>query len=394
MANTIDSGLIPSIIGFGREALSENMAYLGMVSHNYADAQMKLGKSVEVPIPAILTAESVTSANVAPAPTAVTNDTTSLTVDKFYKTSFAYSVTDMQNYDVMKWFQEQMKEAVRGLAKQINSDLITEGWNNTPYAVGNAGTGFFASNYDSLLDARSALLGRNVDVANLSAVISLKDAAALGKIDQVQNANQFGTRDLNVFGMAGRVAGFDIWEDQQATANTKGTITGDPVMGAAAVTAKTTVITCDADDSIALKAGDLIAVDGATYAVQADLTVGNSATGTLTVDRNWETALDGDEALAFATASDGDAGVYDAASLRNLCGDFRGLASVIRRPAGGVTGFETQGMHFPITEEKSGATFNLAIYPQYHQTAFEVSAVYGVRLVDSRRFTRILSYSS
>ena len=393
MANTIDSSLIPSIIGFGREALSENMSYLGMVSQNYGDAVGKIGNSVEVPIPAILTAESVTAANTAPAPSAVTNDNTSLTIDSFYKTSFAYSATDQQNYDVMKWFQEQMKEAVRGLAKQVNGDLITEGWNNTPYAVGNAGTGFFASNYDGLLDARSALLGRNVDVANLSAVLSLKDAAALGKIDQVQNANQFGTRDLNVFGMAGRVAGFDIWEDQQATANTKGAITGG-TLGAAAVTTNTTVVTCATGEGCALKAGDLIAVDNKTYAVQSDLTIAAGNTGTLTVDRNWEIALDGDEALAFATASDGDLGVYDAASLRNLCGDFRGLAAVIRRPAGGTVGFETQGMHFPITDEKSGATFNLAIYPQYHQTAFEVSCVYGVRLVDSRRFTRILSYSS
>ena len=393
MANTIDSSLIPSIIGFGREALSENMYYLGMVSQNYGDAVGKIGNSVEVPIPAILTAESVTAANTAPAPSAVTNDNTSLTIDSFYKTSFAYSATDQQNYDVMKWFQEQMKEAVRGLAKQVNGDLITEGWNNTPYAVGNAGTGFFASNYDGLLDARSALLGRNVDVANLSAVLSLKDAAALGKIDQVQNANQFGTRDLNVFGMAGRVAGFDIWEDQQATANTKGAITGG-TLGAAAVTTNTTVVTCATGEGCALKAGDLIAVDNKTYAVQSDLTIAAGNTGTLTVDRNWEIALDGDEALAFATASDGDLGVYDAASLRNLCGDFRGLAAVIRRPAGGTVGFETQGMHFPITDEKSGATFNLAIYPQYHQTAFEVSCVYGVRLVDSRRFTRILSYNS
>lgn len=393
MPNTIDSNLIPSLIGAGREALSENMAYLGMVTKNYADAPGKIGNAVEVPIPAVLTAASVTPANIAPAPSAITNDVTTLTIDKFYKTSFAYSVTDAQNYDVGKWFAEQMKEAVRGVAKQLNSDIITEGWNNTPYAIGNSGTGFFASNYDSLLDARSKLLGRNTPVDNLAAVISLKDAAALGKLDQVQNANQFGTRDLNVFGMAGRVAGFDIYEDQQATVNTKGTITG-ATMGAAAVTTNTTVLTCATGEGVALKAGDLIGIDGATYAVQSDLTVAAGETGTLTVDRNWETALDGDEALAFAAADEGDGGVYDAASLRCLAGDFRGLAAVIRRPMSGVPGFETQGMHYPIMDEKSGAVLNLAIYPQYHQTAFEVSCVFGTRLIDSRRFTRLLTYSS
>jgi len=393
MSNTISSSLIPAIIGFGREALPERMAYLKMVSKNYADAAGKIGQSVEVPIAQTLEAESVTVANVAPAASAITNGTTTLTIDKFEKTSFAYSVTDKQNYDIVKWFGEQMKEAVNGLAKKINQDLITEAWNNTPYAVGNAGTGYFASNYDGLLDARAALLGRNVDVENLSAVLSLKDAAALGKIDQVQNANQFGNRDLNMFGMAGRVAGFDIWEDQRATANTKGTITGG-TLGAATTSSSSTVVTCATGEGCALKVGDLIAADGATYSVQADLTIAAGATGTLEVDRNWETALDGDETLAFAAVTDGDLGVYDAASLRNLCGDFRGIAAVLRRPAGGVDGFNTQGEHYPITDQVTGATFNLAIYPQYHQTAFEVSCVYGVRNVDARRFTRILSYSS
>ncbi len=393
MANTISSSLIPSIIGAGREALSENAAYLGIVNKNFEDAQAKVGQTVNIAIPATLTAESVTSANVAPAPSAITNGVTSLTLDKFEKTSFAISSTDNMNYDVNSYIMQQMREAVRGLVYKINADLITEAWKGVPYAVGNTGTGFFASNYDGLLDARSALLGRNVDVSKMAGIFSLKDTAALGKNDQVQNANQFGNRDLNVFGMVGRVAGFDIYEDQQATANTKGTITG-ATMGAAAVTTNTTVLTCATGEGVALKAGDLIGIDGASYSVQADLDIAAENTGTLTVDRNWETALDGDETLAFATASEGDAGVYDAATLRNIAGDFTGLSSVLRRPASEFLGGQTQGQHFPIVDEKSGAVLNLAIYQQYHQISFELSSVYGHKTTDARKLLKVFSYSS
>jgi hypothetical protein len=393
MANTISSNLIPSIIGAGREALQENVAYLGMVNKNFQDAQGKVGQSVDIAIPATLTAESVTAANVAPAPSAITNGVTTLTLDKFKKTSFAISATDKMNYDIESYIMEQMKEAVRGVANAINSDLITEAWTGVPYAVGNTGTGFFASNYDSLLDARKGLLSRNVDVSKMAAIISLKDSAALGKIDQVQNANQFGDRSLNSLGMVGRVAGFDIFEDQQATVNSKGTITG-ATMGAAAVTTNTTVLTCATGEGVALKAGDLIGIDGASYSVQSDLTIAAENTGTLTVDRNWETALDGDETLAFATASEGDGGVYDAATLRNIAGDFTGLSAVLRRPASNFLGGETQGDHFPIVDEKSGAVLNLAIYQQYHQIAFEVSSVYGVQTTDSRKLTKLFTYSS
>jgi len=297
------------------------------------------------------------------------------------------------NYDVNSYIMQQMREAVRGLVYKINADLITEAWKGVPYAVGNTGTGFFASNYDGLLDARSALLGRNVDVSKMAGIFSLKDTAALGKNDQVQNANQFGNRDLNVFGMVGRVAGFDIYEDQQATANTKGTITG-ATMGAAAVTTNTTVLTCATGEGVALKAGDLIGIDGASYSVQADLDIAAENTGTLTVDRNWETALDGDETLAFATASEGDAGVYDAATLRNIAGDFTGLSSVLRRPASEFLGGQTQGQHFPIVDEKSGAVLNLAIYQQYHQISFELSSVYGHKTTDARKLLKVFSYSS
>jgi hypothetical protein len=393
MANTISSNLIPSIIGAGREALSENMSYLGIVNKNYQDAQAKVGQSVDIAIPAVLSAESVTAANIAPAPSAITNGVTTLTLDKFYKTSFAISATDKMNYDIESYIMEQMKEAVRGVAKQLNSDLIGEAYTGVPYAVGNAGTGFFASNYDGLLDARKALLGRNVDMSRLAGIFSLKDTADLGKIDQVQNANQFGDRSLNMLGMVSRVAGFDILEDQQATAHVKGTITAG-TLGAATTGVNTTTVTCATGEGCALKAGDLIAVDGATYSVQSDLTVAASASGTLTVDRNWETALDGDEALAFATASDGDGGVFDANSLRNIVGDFSGLSAVLRRPASEFLGGQTQGDHFPIVDEKSGAVLNMAIYQQYHQIAFEVSSVAGFKTTDNRKLCKVLSYSS
>ena len=221
-----------------------------------------------------------------------------------------------------------------------------------------------------------------------------RDAAALGKIDAIQQSNTFGTRDVIANGFAGRVLGFNIKEDQQIGIFTKGTITGDPTIGAAAVTTKTSVITCDTNDSIALKAGDLIAVDGATYSVQADLTVGNSDTGTLTVDRNWETALDGDEALAFATASDGDGGVFDANTLKSMCGDWSGLSMVVRKPSANVLGYEVQGEHYDIVDPMSGVVLDLGIYPQYHQVAFEVSAVWGTDVTDSRKLLRLFTTST
>jgi len=386
MANTISSYLSPYIVGNAIEALSETMALLKGTNHDFSTAAAAKGQTVSLGVPQALTAASVTAANTAPAPSAITIGKRSITLSNEFKTSFALTGKETQDYELSSVVAEQIKEAVRGMAYKVNATLWAK-YTDIPYFVGNSGTGFFASNANGLSDMDKVLTDNLCPLDNRKFVCGTKDYAALINLTEVHYANQFGSDSAVRQGVVGDVRGFEVNRDQQVPTHTIGTITGDPTMGAAAITTNTSTITCDSNDAVALKDGDIILIDGATYAVQGDLTIGNSDTGTLTVDRNWETALDGDEALALATN-------FDANSLLAIGGRMDGYSVVGRLPETSPMGYATQGEHMPIVDPVSGFPFLISIYPQYKQVALEVSAIWGVEVTDSRKLCRALTYSS
>lgn len=389
MANTISSYLMPRIIGEAREALSETMALVASLNIDTEQVAAQRGQTVSIPVPANLSATDVTAANTAPAPSDITIGYKSVTLSNFKKASFALTGKEVQDYELSSAFVRQIREAVRAVVYAMNAS-VNALYYKIPYAVGDAGTGAFASSLDLLADADKMLTDHKCPLMGRKAVVSTKDYAAILKLSEVQNANQAGSDLARRLGILPGTLGFDVLRDQQIGTHTKGTITGNPTMGAAATSTNQTTITCDADDSIALKAGDIIEVDGAQYAVQSDLTVGNSSTGTLTVDRNWETALDGDEALAFASTD----ATFDANTLNCIAGDLTGISMALRLPAQEVFGYSVQGDHYPVTDPVTGITLDLGIYPQYHQVAFEVAAIWGVDVTDTRKLVRLLTYSS
>ena len=391
MANTISSSIMPRIIGVARETLTENFSLLGSMSYDFGQAAGKLGQTVSVATAASLTAASVTAANTAPAPSAVTIGAKTVTLDQFFKTSFALSGTDTQNYDLNSAFMEQIREAVRGMLFKINATVWAK-YTKIPYAVGNSGTGFFASNPDGLADADKVLTENLCPLSNRKAIVPLKDFQALLKLSEVQQANNFGSDDVIRRGVIGDVLGFEIHRDQQAPTHTVGTgVTSDPVASATAIGSTTVEITSDSGDVLDVNAGDLIEFgDGYSYAVQADATVGNSSTATITLDRGLEAALAGTENPALATTTC----TYDADSLVAIAGRMDGFGIASRLPSREVMGYMPQGQHFPIVEPQTGYTLLLSVYPQYHQVSFELSSIWGVDVIDSRKLIRLLTYSS
>ena len=76
-------------------------------------------------------------------------------------------------------------------------------------------------------------------------------------------------------------------------------------------------------------------------------------------------------------------------SMVSIAGDLSGISMVMRRPSTEVMGFAVLGDHYPILDEASGAVFDLGIYPQDAQVKFEVSAIWGVAVTDSRKLQRL-----
>jgi hypothetical protein len=356
---------------------------------DYQTEAGKLGQTINVGSVPSMSAGSVTAANVAPTYTDMIIGSKTITLDQQKGVRWGFTEADWRDNDLTSTAKQAVRSATAAIVDSVNEALYAQ-YYKIPYAVGTAGTGFFASNIDGLADADKMLTTNKCPLEMRKGVFSLKDYAALLKLSEVQNANTYGGTEVMRRGVLQDVLGFMIMRDQQAPTHTAGTITGNPTMGAAATTVATSTITADSDDAVALKQGDIIEVDSKQYAVQADLTIAASNTGTLTVDRNWETALDGDETLAFASTD----AVTNASTLVNIAGDLRGIGIAARVPATNIAGIEMQGEHFIFQDPATGWPMRLSFYGQYEQVMLELQTIYGLQIMQADRLVRPYTYSS
>jgi len=334
MGNTISSNLVPRIIGEARETLSETMALLKNVNHDFSNASMQKGQTVSIGIPATLTAAAISAANTAPAPSDITNNYASVTVDQFYKASFAYTRKEDTEYEISSLFLEQLREAVRAVAYKVNSTLWAR-YYQIPHYSGTSGTALFytgsAYTLGGLATIKKVLDNNKVPLDMRSMAMTVSDYHDLIQNTTLVNVNQAGSSESLREGMASRLFGLNLYEDHQVPSHTVGTVTGDPTAGATSAGVSSVTLTTDGDDAVALKQGDIITFgDGYYYAAQADVTIGNSDTGTLTLDRGLDAALAGTENPTVVTTT----------GPQNIAGDFRGFSVVARSSKKASCAFE------------------------------------------------------
>jgi len=406
MSNTISSNLSPVIIGEARKALRQSMALISRANLDASGTNMARGKkgaSLSVGVPAALTAGAITANAYGPDPTAITVGAATVTMDQFYSAKFFVEGTENQNYVLERVFMEQMKEAIRAVAYQMNASIHAL-YKKISISVGTAGTGIFASDLDPLADGRRLLKNRLCPDQNLDLVLSTKDYAALMKLDAIQYSSYAGdSGEALRSGRREMLMGFQLFQDQQVTTHTTGTVTSPstaagPNVGTAGAAAGATSIpvTCATGDGLALKEGDLITFSADTskvYAVADDLTVTAGNTGTLTIYHGLESAVTSASVIKLYTGH--------GTSLVNIAGDMRGFTFVNRLPSAEVLGVPVLGSPIDFVDGDdpdlgpgTGIGMSLFSYPQGHRVAFEVAALWGVDVTDYRRLLRVYSYAS
>lgn len=383
MANTISSDILPRIIGEARETLSQSMELIRRLNKDFSGAAGKIGQTVGIGVPALLTAASKSTAATAAAPSNITNGSATLTLDQYYAASFGYSAVEAQTYDLPSLFTQQLREAVRAVAYKVNATTWAK-YYQIPYFTGTAGTGFFASNSKQLNTVNTELFKRGVDPMNMVAVLTPTEHTALTGLDNMMYANYYGSAEAVRTGKVPLVGGFEIARDQQVPKHTIGTITTGIAAKAntTAGTATLVVTTAASTGACALVTGDIVTVGSYNYALQADATQASAASDvTLTLDRVLDAAVTASDAVTLATGH--------GTSMVSIAGDLSGISLVMRRPGTEVLGFSVQGDHYPILDEKSGAVFDLGVYPQDGLVKFEVSAIWGNAVTDSRKLQRL-----
>ena len=257
MANTITE-VLPKLLAQGVLALRENAIMPRLVNTDLQDLASEKGNVINVPIPAAITARSVTPAVTQAANQDFTPTVAVVTLDFWREATFQLSDTDAVS--VMNGtIPMQASEAIKSLANAVD-DYILGKHVGFFGAAGTAGTTPFASNINAAATARRLL---NRQLAPLSdsrvAVLDPDGEANLLNTTNVLQFDQRGDSEGIVNGSIGRKLGFDWHLDQNVPSYVPGAAwaSGNIASTVSGAIGDTTLNIVNVTASGAIKVGDI-----------------------------------------------------------------------------------------------------------------------------------------
>jgi len=383
MANDF-SILVPKIISAALPVLREELRMAGAVAKDFSGAAASKGTAVTVPVPVVTATQNVTPGQYPASSTDVTAGSKTITINNWKQsTPFRITAKEGTEADMNDFTVKQIQEAVRGVLKDVNSDIFSKYKKIYGYA-GTAGTNPFATTVNAAADARDVLNRQFCpDGDRWLAVGYFEETAAL-KSDDLKKMLNAGDANAMRNGSIGNLYGMNVFRDGQRPVHTAGTITTGLVAKAATAVAaglKTLVATTAASTgACALLEGDVISIAGhtRTYVLTAAATQASAASDvTLTFEPGLEAALTGSEAITVK-----------ASHSVNIAFDPFAFGLVARLPADDLLG-KTDGEHAPFVDPVTGFPLMISRYSIYHAQQWEVSALWGCEIIDARRACRL-----
>ncbi len=383
MANTL-TDLIPDMYVALDVVSRELTGLIPAVTIDPSTARAAVGQSVRSFVAPAATAGDITPAVTPPDDGDQTIGNVELQITKARRVPFRWNgeqSLQMNNggAGVLNIQQNQIAQAVRTLVNEMETDLAglhtkfsraygTAG--TTPF--GTAGNFEDASNVMKILKDNGAPLTDNHLVMNTAA-----GAKLIGLQSRVDIQGDLGMLRQ---GVLLDTAGMMLRESAQIVTSTAGTASSATTDNAGYAVGTTTLTLASAGTGT-LVAGDVITFAGDTnnYVVTSgDTDVSNG--GTITI------AAPG---LRVAMSAATKAITVVAAAARNMAFNRSAIILATRAPAlpdGGDMAVDRT----IVTDPRSGLSFELAMYKQYRQIQFELSAAWGVKVVKAEHTALLL----
>jgi hypothetical protein len=303
-----------------------------------------------------------------------------ITIDQWQGSRFHVTEQEATYIRTQDFVPGQIGEAARALARKLNQDLFANYTGVYGY-VGTAATNPFASTINTLADAKNELDFQLAPDGNRKLLIGLEEeAAALKLVDFIRMLNAGDSKAFRQ-GDLGNLFGMMIRRDRDRPTHTAGVPGGTPLVVGAHSAGDTTI---DIDGMTATtgtyKKGDVVLFDGDThaYAIQADVTASGAGAVTVTVSPPLRVAL-----------ADNATVTLKATHKVNLACDPAAFGLVMRMPPTSIEGAPTYGASMGMVDPQTGIPLRLTYLPGYHAAAWELSIMYGTKLVDGRRAVRV-----
>ena len=268
---------------------------------------------------------------------------------------------------------DQFAQAMRTLVNEIEADLAGLYVNASRAIVPDATTLFSATLKDAA-NVRKILMDNGSPLTDLQMVLSTTEGAALRSLTQLNSVNTSGDSNLLRQGVLGNIMGFDVRESAAVKTPAVGT-EADATLHATTDYAAGTVLM----DLANAGTGTIVAGDLVTFAATGQTTVqyvnktliAAVASSPITINAPGLVLPITDNAAAVAVR---------AAGTRNLAFARSAIVLATRLPAlpaGGDAAVDRT----TITDPRSGLSFDVAHYLEYHQSAFEISIAWGTKVV-------------
>jgi len=270
----------------------------------------------------------------------------------------------------------QMTQAIRTLVNEMEVDLVNAARVEASRAWGTAGSTPFASALGDPANVRKILDDNGAPMGDRCMVIDTTAGANLRTLTQLTKANEAGTTMTLRDGALLDLHGFSIHESAGVKTVTKGTGTGYTT-DTTGYAVGTTVITLISGSGTIL-AGDVVTFAGDTnkYVVET----GNTAPGTITLTA---------PGLRVAIPTSATAMTIGNNFTSNIAFSSSSLILATRAPAlpdGGDLAID----RMTVTDPRSGISFEVAMYAQYRQMQYEVSACWGTKGIKSNHCALLL----
>ena len=377
MANTL-TNLAADIYVAKDKVSRELIGFIPSVSMNQGSERAALGDTVRSHVAPSVSTTTNTPAMTIPEGTdqAVGNQTLTLTKSKGVQIPWTgedkMHVNNGSGFDTI--YGDQIMQAMRAIANEIESDLATEAYQNSTRAYGTAGTTPFntAGDYTDMSETLRIIKDNGGDTMGVSLVLNTAAGAKL--LGKQADSNRQGSDAILRQGVLLDIHGNMIRESAQVQNHTKGTGTGY-LVNDASLSAGDTVITVDTGSGTIL-AGDVVTFAGDTnkYIVISAL-----SGSTFTI---------GGAGLLNAIA-DSAAITVGASYAGNILLPRSAMECVVRAPAG-AGGEDAAVDSMMVSDERSGLMFDISLYAGFQKSMINVSAVWGQKAWNGKHIATLL----
>ncbi len=366
MADQTLTDLIPDLYAALDVVSRELVGFIPAVTLNATDGRAAVDEIVRVPIVPAANVVDITPAMVVPEPTGQVIGNVGITITKARAAEFGWVGEQQKGLNNGPGYLTiragMMAQAMRSLTNEIETDIASL-YKKTSRAFGTAGTTPFATNLDATAEVRKILSDNGSPLGDLQLVIDSTAGAKMRILSQLTKVNEAGTDSMLRQGVLLDIHDFEIRESAKAANVTKGTGTSY-TSDTAGYAIGDTVIT------LITGSGTVLAGDPVTFAGDLNkyvVEVGVAAPGAITLAAPGLIEPIAASAVAMTIGADFTANMGFSRSALHL---------VARAPALPEEG-DMAIDRMLIQDDRSGLTFEVAVYPGYRKVRYEIAIAWG-----------------